>query len=499
MDRGGIFLRRARPIFLSALALTGVNLLLRLLGTGFQVYLSGQIGAAGIGLLQLVLSAGSLAMTAGIAGVRTATMYLTAEEIGKKHQDTLPSVLHSCTCYALVCSSAVGALLYGLAPTLAGDWIGTEDVTGAIRLIAVFLPVTCLCGVLSGYFTAAGRILTLAAAEVAEQLCAMAVSVGMLHGQAGNDAAGACFSVAAGSCAGAVLTLTLLLVLLHLPARRAKISVKRRLLGTAVPLAIADDCKAGISAGENFMVPQRLALFGGCLDPLALFGMIVGMVFPVIMFPAAILYALAELLIPEVARSRAAACQKRIPYLIRRSLRTALLYGLTCAGVLFLEAEHLCRLLYGAPEAAYYLRLFAPLIPMLYCDIITDAVIKGLGQQKTCVRYNILTSAADVGLLFFLLPEYGAMGYFLSFLATHLLNFILSLRKLLQLTGLSIRPATPMLSLAAALAGVCSASVLPGPGLRTTAFLCMFYPLLILFGVLTEEDKDWAGKLIRLH
>ena len=67
------------PIFYSALMLTGVNLLLRLVGTSFQVYISGRIGAAGIGLLQLVLSVGSLSMTAGIAGIRTATMYLTAE------------------------------------------------------------------------------------------------------------------------------------------------------------------------------------------------------------------------------------------------------------------------------------------------------------------------------------------------------------------------------------------------------------------------------------
>ena len=71
------------PIFYSALLLTGVNLLLRLVGTSFQVYISGRIGAAGVGLLQLTMSVGSLAMVTGIAGVRTATMYLTAEELGQ--------------------------------------------------------------------------------------------------------------------------------------------------------------------------------------------------------------------------------------------------------------------------------------------------------------------------------------------------------------------------------------------------------------------------------
>ena len=55
--------------------LTGVNLLLRFAGTTFQVYLSGRIGAAGIGLLQLTMSVGSLAMVAGMGGIRTATKY----------------------------------------------------------------------------------------------------------------------------------------------------------------------------------------------------------------------------------------------------------------------------------------------------------------------------------------------------------------------------------------------------------------------------------------
>ena len=77
-------MHRKLPIFYSALLLTGVNLLLRLVSTSFQVHISARIGPEGVGLLQLVMSVGGLAMTAGIAGVRTATMYLTAEELGKK-------------------------------------------------------------------------------------------------------------------------------------------------------------------------------------------------------------------------------------------------------------------------------------------------------------------------------------------------------------------------------------------------------------------------------
>ena len=82
------------PIFYSALLLTLVNLLLRLVGTSFQVYLSGRIGAEGIGLMQLVMSVGGLATVAGMAGIRTGTMYLTAEELGRKRSGIITKYRH---------------------------------------------------------------------------------------------------------------------------------------------------------------------------------------------------------------------------------------------------------------------------------------------------------------------------------------------------------------------------------------------------------------------
>ena len=67
------------------------------------------------------------------------------------------------------------------------------------------------------------------------------------------------------------------------------------------------------------------------------------------------------------------------------------------------RADPLCQALYGSEEAGQYLMLFALLAPVLYCDAVTDAMTKGLGQQQACVRCNILTSALDLALLYWLL------------------------------------------------------------------------------------------------
>lgn len=489
---------KRKPIFYNALLLTGVNLLLRFASTSFQVYLSGKIGAAGIGLLQLVLSVGSMALTAGMGGIRTATMYLCAEVVGQKQKGNIIWVLSGCISYSLVLSSTVGFLLYRFAPQIANAWLGDTQTIPAIRLLAGFLPVNCLCGVMVGYFTGVNRIGTLAAVEVAEQVLSMLFTVLLLTFWAGNSITNACLCVITGSGIGACFTVVTLLILKVKESNTAgrKISVGRKLWETAVPLAIADNVKAGISTTENLMVPKRLALYPGEATPLAAFGMVCGMVFPVLMFPAAILFGLAELLIPELARCNAAGSRNRIRHLTERSLLLALIYGTLCGGILFLSADELCTKLYKTPEAGKYLKWFASLAPMLYCDAIVDAMTKGLGKQKICVRYNIITSAMDVALLFILLPSYGMLGYFISFFVTHLLNFVLSIRLLLKMVGKIITIRTTVLCSLAGICGILFASLVSGIMYRCIIYTALFSLLLIFLEIIDINDYKWVKKLL---
>ena len=489
---------RHLPIFYSALMLTLVNLLLRFVGTSFQVYISSILGPAGVGLLQLTMSVGGLAMVTGMAGVRTATMYLCAEELGRGKPKNVTWVLSSCFLYSILCSGTVAVGIYTFAPLIAESWIGNPETLDALRLFGAFLPVTCLCGVMTGYFTAANRISTLAAVEVAEQFVSMAVTMGLLTFWAGTDAGRACRSVILGSCAGACLTLLSLVVLRirERPGAGSPIPVRSRLLAAAVPLALADVLKAGISTTENLMVPKRLALNKEVANPLAAFGLVSGMVFPILMFPACILFALAELLIPELARCAAAGSRRRITYLVRRSLKVATVYGLLFGGLIYLLAEDLCMAIYQNTEAGILLKRYALLVPMLYCDAIVDAMTKGLGQQKACVRYNILTNAMDVALLYVLLPVYGLEGYFFSFLITHLLNFLLSLRRLLKITGIAIPFRIPALSLASALAAVTACTHLTPRALSIAAYPAFLGSCLCLLSVVRKEDFLWARGLI---
>ena len=142
------------------------------------------------------------------------------------------------------------------------------------------------------------------------------------------------------------------------------------------------------------------------------------------------------------------------------------------------------------------MQAYALLVPMLYCDLVADAMTKGLGQQKICVRYNIYTSILDVLFLYILLPRYGMRGYFASFLVTHLINFILSLQRLLKITIRHIPAHKPIGATTAILFSVWAASFVSNIPLRCCTYMLLLGALLILLGILQKSDIRWIKGLV---
>ena len=142
------------------------------------------------------------------------------------------------------------------------------------------------------------------------------------------------------------------------------------------------------------------------------------------------------------------------------------------------------------------LRRFAVLVPMLYCDLLADAMTKGLGQQAACARYSIISNVLDVGLMYFLLPRFGIEGYFVSFALTHAVNFGLSLRKVLEIGDVRVSMFFPVWSAAAAVAAVLGGGCFLGTVQRAAAFGGLFFGICFYTGALGRGDVRWLRGLL---
>lgn len=377
-------MERNDSILGGALLLTAANLLLRLISIAFQVFLSVRIGAAGLGLMQLISTIGVFAMLAGTAGVRVTAMYLAAEEFGHRRLSGVRAAMRACLQYGILVSAVSGAALFFLSDFFAQAWLRDLRAGPSLRVMGLLLPFSCLCGIMTGYYTACSRIRQLVGIEIAERLVSVGLTIALLYLWAGDDLARACCAITFGSSAGCIFDFTLLYLRYRRDMRqvpREHIPMRKRLLRLSVPLALNDALRAGLNTAEQLLIPIGLARYGGSTEEaMAGYGTIHGMVFPILMFPAAILYSVSDLLVPELSRCRAMGRGLRVRDLSGKCIRMTILFAAAVAGFFFVCAEELGQCVYHSADAGRYLRIFAPMVLMLYLDAIVDGMLKGLAE-----------------------------------------------------------------------------------------------------------------------
>lgn len=484
--------------------LTAANIVMRLISIAFNVFLSDRIGASGLGLLQLISTVGVFAFLVGTSGIRVAAMCLSAEEFGHGRKGGVRLAISACLRYGLLISSVAGAALYFTSELIAQSLLGDLNTALSMKIMGIFLPFSCMSGILTGYFTACSKIRRLVVAELLEHVFSLLLTAALLLVWAGASLERSCASIILGSSVGTVLFVFLLYLRYRRDMRgvslpKEPLHIRRRLLRLSIPIALNDYLRSGLNTAEQLLIPFGLAQYGlSGTQAMADYGTIHAMVFPILMFPATILYSVSDLLVPELSRSRVSGKRRRIIDLSDKCLRMTFLFAVAVAGFFFVSADALGRLIYNSPEAGYFLRLFAPMVLMLYTDAITDGMLKGLAEQVSSVRYNSFTSLLDVVFLYLLLPRWGLTGYVFSFAVTHAINLFLSLRRLLVVSGHVIRFQDFLLPLLCAAFCISITLVLPGNTLaKGIGFLLLLLGTFLLTNTFSEHDRHWLCGVFR--
>ncbi len=442
---------KGRTILKNTLLLTATSLLMRTVGISFQIYLSKKIGASGIGLFQLIMSVSMLAATFAISGIRFATTRLVSEELGKGNTRGVQAVIRRCLAYGACFGTAASLALFFSAPTLGATWIGDVRTIPALRILSLSLPAFALSHVLAGYFTAVSRVIKSASVNIAEQLIRIAVVVAALSISAGDvSIERSCAVVVTGGVVGEVCSFLLLFILYQHDRRRHRLyggnaeKITRRLFGIAMPLALTAYARTALSTLQNLLVPKGLRKSGATAEAaLADYGIVEGMVIPIVTFPSAFFYSLAELIVPEMTQAQVSGKTTKISDMANRILRLCLLFSIGAAAVIYQFSPELSRCIYNNDRVGHFIRLLSLWLPVLYLDSVTDGMLRGLGEQMYTMRVNILDSVITVILVYTLLPEFAVYGYIFIIYFTEVFNFTLSIRRLRVIT--KIRFSVPVI------------------------------------------------------
>lgn len=438
-------MKNVKAFFMNTLLLTATALLMRTIGVAFNAYLSQKIGEAGIGLFQLIMSVYTLAVTFASSGIRLAATRLTVEELSRPKGGSPRHVIRCCLGYSLLFGCAAAIALFFGAEWISVHWLGERRPILSLKLLAVSLPFLAMSAALSGYFTAVRKIVKLSSSQLFEQFIRITATVMLLTILLPKGLEYACVAIVIGSCLAEVGSFFFVFLLYWAETRHrhdagASPKAVRRLLKIALPDAVSSYVRSGLLTLEHLLIPVGFRKSGASSEgALAAYGKVHGMVLPIVLYPAALLNSLSSMLVPEMAECYEKKNTVRINYIITRVLQMTLLFSIGTAGIFYCFSGEVGRAVYGSSDTSRFIQLLAPLVPVMYLDTAVDGMLKGLGEQVSSMRYNIIDSLLSVILVYTLLPRFAVKGYIVMLFATEILNFTLSINRLNTISNFRIR------------------------------------------------------------
>ena len=481
----------------NGLLLTAASLVMRLIGVKFNAFVSAKIGADGIGLYTLIMSVYGFAVTLASSGVSLASTRMCAEAKSSSEQR---AALRRCALFAAVCGILSCALLLIGGSFIGVHLLGDERCVIPLRLLALSMPFIALSNVLHGYFSAVRKVSRSAAVSVFEQLFRIFITVYLL-GIVPNGIGNACIALLGGGMLSEIASFLAVLAL-YLIDRRGhckeesipdKNSLTRKLFSITLPVAAAAYVRSGLTTLEHILIPRGLKKNPATsARALASYGILCGMVMPVIMLPTAFLYSFTGLLIPEFAEAESRGEKRRIADMSTRASSLTLCYSFGCAALISCFSHELGMLIYNSAECGDFIRIMAPLIPVMYLDHAIDSILKGLGEQLYCMKVNILDAAMCALMVFLLCGRIGIYGYVVTIYVSEAVNASLSLARLCRRVGHLLPPSAIAKPALGAIAATVAVSFMPAEaGLLSLIFrgcvFCGVYLLVIIVRALPDR------------
>lgn len=439
---------------IQAMLMGAFTILMRAIGVSFGIYVVSRVGAATSGLSSLTAGVFGFAVTLALSGIQLGCTRLVAEGIGTGDSIRVRRTLLCTVAYALFFGTLSAVLLFSFADPIARYGLHHAEVAVPLRTMAAMLPALALSSCLCGYFVAVRRVYKSTFIQVGEQLLRILLTVFLFRGITDPAPAHALLLLARADALSCITAALCMLSVFLLDRRRhadeipqsCAVSqplpiVARHLLAVTLPVAVSAYARSGLISLEHLLIPRGLAAFGQDeVASLASLGALQSMALPVLLFPGALPAAFANLLVPEVTESHVRGEMSRIRGIIQRVLSLALLFAIGTAGIMIAYADTLGGILYDNPEAAHFIRLLAPLIPVMYLDSSVDAMLKGMGQQVSSMGINIIDASLSVVLVFLLTPRLGIYGYVITIYITELVNAALSIARLLRVSRVRVFP-----------------------------------------------------------
>ena len=464
MSGGDAVIKSGKKHFvINMLIMTMTMLFIRVIGMGFNIYFTSVIGASETGKYHLIFSAYGFMITFAIAGTGLAATRLVTQVGGCMEAARLAvgKCLKVCGLFSAAATCAVMWYREPLGQFLVGD----TTASLALGVLASSLIPVAVSAVFRGYFMAVRRVGTVTISQLAEELSQIGITMWLLKILKGTDYGYISMlgGIAGSSLVAVCFDFFMFRVFTSRGVRCADIPPisYRELLTISLPVTAGALLRSVLVLAENMMIPRTFAVYG-VADAMGEYGIIKGMSIPLMLFPTVFTTSFSSLLVTEMSERNAEHKPNGIRYIAGRACSLTLCFGFLVAGAIVIWHREIASAFYREPGVGRYFGALALLVIPMYLDTVVDGMLKGLNQQMSSLKYNIVDSVMRVCVILCLIPFAGPMGYIAILYISELFNLSLSMGRLIKISGLRLRTRYLAVPFGACVAAGMSAIALPG-------------------------------------
>lgn len=411
------------------LILLAAGIINRILGFIPRIALPRVIGAEGVGLYQMGYPFLIVIITIITGGIPLALAKLIAEAETQRNEARIQKLLWSSLAITASLSILFTAICISAAPWITQNLLTDARVYYTFMWMSPIILLVSISAVFKGYFQGRQNMIPTAVSQVCETLMriffVLLFAYMMLPRGVEYAAAGAMAGVLVGELCGLIIIMYFYwqnrkgyssfskASIGSMSAYKPNQNIIKRILRISLPVTASRLVGSLSYFLESIAIVQSLAIAGvATAVATAQYGMLQGMIIPILLLPSALTFSLSVSLVPSLSEAAARNDMQTIHKRLQQSLRLALVTGAPFAVIMYVLADPICLYLFNITGLNIMLKMMAPIALFIYFQAPLQAALQALDKPGSALVNTFIGAAVKLILIYLLAtkPSFGILG-----------------------------------------------------------------------------------------
>lgn len=415
----------------------------------FSIILSREIGAKGMGLYQLVIPLYTMLIFVTGGGISVTMSRIAAEKKATGRLKELYRTVRVICIIEVAWSILVTGVIMLSANFIAMKFLSDSRTYYSILAFCPALIMTSISSTYRGTYYGIQRVIEPGIIDIIEKIikiilvCPMVIVAGRVSMELATGAA-----MLALSCGEFISFLLFFTSFKHYKRNNPAQGICDNdyqlifnVIKIALPISIEGIVSAIFSTIIAILIPKRLQSAGiSYEEALGLLGKLQGMAINIAFFPMLITTAFNMMLVPSITETVKVRNNKILNHRINSAIKLGAVTSFLTAAIILGSPQKIGNYFYKDEMVGKILYYIAPVLPLVYIEYVSYAILNGLGEQTKLLINSIVVQTIDVILLYIFvgISVLNINGYALNMGISSSIGIYLNYKLIIKTSGFKI-------------------------------------------------------------